>query len=176
MTTHNSLRALFSFIFLFISTHTAYSFRDQQLKIEHGPYLVEPGENSMTVLWFTNKKSVSWVEYCGDDKKGTFPVWGGYPKIAKSSHHGLIDANTQMHSIRITGLEQGKKYRYRVVSKEILRFDPYEVLYGDTVVGEVHEFETLDPTKKQFSFGVITDVHERSDKMDVLFNNLPAVD
>ena len=173
MTLPSPLRITFTLFCILLVNHNIYSFTEEPLKIEHGPYLVEPGEDSMTVIWFTNKKSVSWVEYCGDDNLGVFPVWGGYPKTAKSSHHGLIDANTKMHSIRITGLEPGKKYRYRVVSKEIVKFDPYEVLFGDTIVGEVSEFETLNPKKKQFSFGVITDVHERAEKLDALLQNTP---
>lgn len=148
---------------------------EERLAITHGPYLVEPGQSAMTVVWFTNTACVSWVEYCGDDNRGVFPVWGGYPKIARASSNGLIDANTRRHAIRLGDLEPGTKYRYRVVSKEILQFDPYEILYGDTVVGEVLEFETLDPTKADFSFGVVADVHERAPKLDSLLRST-AVD
>jgi len=148
-----------------------YSFSQEKLAITHGPYLQDPAENAMTVVWFTNKKSVSWVEYSDDQSFGTFPTWGGYPKIAKSSNNGLIDANTKQHSIRIKNLEKGTKYKYRVVSKEILKFNPYEILYGDSVVGEVHEFETLDSKKESFSFGAVTDVHERGSELDGLLQN-----
>ena len=147
------------------------SFSEEKLAITHGPYLLDPAENAMTVVWFTNKKSVSWVEYSVDENFGTFPTWGGYPKIAKSSNNGLIDANTKQHSIRIKNLEKGTKYKYRVISKEILAFNPYEVLYGDTVVGEVHEFKTLNPDKESFSFGAVTDVHERGSELDGLLQN-----
>jgi len=115
------------------------------------------------------------VEYSGDKRFGTFPTWGGYPKIAKSSHNGLIDANSKRHAIRITDLQPGTKYRYRIVSKDILQFNPYEVLYGDTVVGNVLEFETLDTGKAIFSFCVVTDVHERGAKLDTLLQTV-AVD
>ncbi|MCG7851258.1 MAG: metallophosphoesterase [Methanosarcinaceae archaeon] len=147
------------------------SFSEEKLAITHGPYLLDPAENAVTVVWFTNKKSLSWVEYCGDKSFGTFPIWGGYPKEAKSSSNGLIDANTLQHSIRIKNLEKGTKYKYRVVSKEILEFNPYEVLYGDRVVGEIHEFETLDSEKESFVFGAITDVHERGSELDGLLQN-----
>jgi acid phosphatase type 7 len=161
------------FCVLMIQGNNAIS--QEPLAISHGPYLIDPGENAMTVVWFTNTECVSWVEYCGDDNHGVFPIWGGYPQIAKASSNGLIDANTKRHSIRISNLEPGTKYRYRAVSKEILEFDPYEVLYGDTVVSEVLEFETLDPGKMDFSFGVVTDVHERGLKLDTLLQST-AVD
>lgn len=143
----------------------------EKLAITHGPYLQDAAGNAVTIVWFTNKKSVSWVEYCGDENFGTFPVWGGYPKTARSIHSGLVDANTLRHAIRLTNLEKGTKYKYRVNSKEILEFNPYEVLYGDTVVGEVLEFETLDPEKESFSFGAVTDVHERGSELDTLMQN-----
>jgi predicted phosphodiesterase len=147
------------------------AFSEEKLAITHGPYLLDPAENAITVVWFTNKKSVSWVEYSDDKSFGTFPTWGGYPQIAKSSNNGLIDANTKQHSIRIKNLKKGTKYKYRIVSKEILQFNPYEVLYGDSVVGEIHEFETFDSEKESFSFGAVTDVHERSSELDTLLQN-----
>lgn len=132
----------------------------RNFKISHGPYLVDPAEDAMTVVWFTNENCVSWVEYAESRSSGTFPTWGGYPEIAKSSNQGLIDANTKKHIIRIEDLEPGKTYKYRVVSKEILKFGPYEVLYGETVVGDISQFTTLDPKATSFSFGVIADLHE----------------
>ncbi len=149
-------------------------YASEKLTITHGPYLIEPGENSITVVWFTNKKCVSWIEYCGDGNFGVFPTWGGYPQIAKSSSNGLIDANTKKHSIRIDHLKAGTKYRYRIVSKEILQYDPYEVLFGDSVVDDVLEFETLSPEKSSFSFGVVTDLHERADMLDTLLQLVPT--
>ena len=171
MRNHRMIRfiiILFS-VLLFQNEHLI---SQEKLTIDHGPYLVNPTENAMTIVWFTNKECFSWVEYCGDNNFGTFPTWGGYPKIAKNSHNGLIDANTKRHSIRIIDLQPGTKYRYRIVSKEILKFDPYEVLYGDTVIDEVLEFETLDAGKTDFSFGVVTDVHERSAKLDTLLQTI----
>ena len=151
---------------------TEYSFSEEKLANTHGPYLLDPAENAITVVWFTNKKSVSWVEYCDKKSYGTFPTWGGYPKIARNSNHGLIDANTKQHSIRIKNLKKGTTYKYRIISKEILKFNPYEVLYGDSVAGEIHEFETLDSQKESFSFGAVTDVHERSSELDDLLQNV----
>jgi predicted phosphodiesterase len=170
MQNKKKIRPILIFILFLLSLGNP-SFSQEKLAITHGPYLLDPAENAMTIVWFTNKNAVSWVEYSDEKSFGTFPTWGGYPLIAKSSHNGLFDANTKQHSIRIKNLEKGTKYRYRIVSKEILQFDPYEVLYGDSVVGEIHEFETLDPEKESFSFGAITDVHERGSELDILLQN-----
>lgn len=172
---HHWIIRLVIILFTVLLFQNNFLISQEKLTIDHGPYLVDPAGTAMTVVWFTNKECFSWVEYSGDKNYGTFPTWGGYPKIAKSSHNGLIDANTKRHAIRITNLQPGAKYRYRIVSKEILQFDPYEVLYGDSVVGDVLEFETLDPGKSSFSFAVVTDVHERGAKLDTLLQTI-AVD
>ena len=117
----------------------------QRLEITHGPYLVDSSDDAMTVVWFTNENCYSWLEYSEYKPSGTFPTWGGYPKIAKSSSIGLIDANTKKHVIRIKNLDPGIKYKYRVNSKKILQYQPYEVIYGETAVGDFHEFSTLNP-------------------------------
>jgi 3',5'-cyclic AMP phosphodiesterase CpdA len=174
---HKKILPILIFCSIFCLPASSKPFQEK-LVITHGPYLLEPAEKAMTVVWFTNKDAVSWVEYSDDQSFGTFPTWGGYPQIAKSSENGLIDANTQRHSIRIHNLKRGTKYRYRIVSKEILEFNPYEVLYGDSVVGDVHEFETLDHEKERFSFGAVTDVHERGSDLDELLTHavLPDLD
>ncbi|MFC1565255.1 hypothetical protein ACFL6G_09985, partial [candidate division KSB1 bacterium] len=66
-----------------------YIIAQEKLTITHGPYLLDPAEDAITVVWFTNKPCLTWVEYSGDKSFGTFPTWGGYPKIAKSSMNGL---------------------------------------------------------------------------------------
>lgn len=163
-------RILFVFCcLLFIQQKISYA--NDKLEITHGPYLVEPGENCITIIWFTNKASLSWVEFCGDGNFGTFPQWGGYPKITKSSTRGLIDANLKMHTIRLTNLKPGTKYKYRIISKEIQQYNPYEVIYGDSTVDDIYEFETLNIQKTDFSFGAISDMHEQASIFDTLLQN-----
>jgi len=172
--THKIYRPVFILVFCLFLFQPTHASPEEKLEITHGPYLVEQGENSITVIWFTNKECLSWVEYCGENNLGTFPVWGGYPKIALASQNGLIEANSKMHTIRITGLDAGTLYRYRIVSKEILQYDPYEVIYGDSVVDDIYEFETLNPEKQNFSFGVVTDLHERASILDTLLQLTPT--
>jgi len=156
---------------VFALQQSAYS--KENLEITHGPYLVEPGEDCITIVWFTNKPCLSWVEYCGEGNFGVFPQWGGYPEIARGSTRGLIDANSKMHTIRLGNLKEGTKYKYRVISKEILQYDPYEVIFGDSMVGDIFEFETLNMEKESFSFGAVADMHERALDFDKLLRVSP---
>ncbi len=144
--------------------------KSEELKIAHGPCLQGPRETSMTVVWFTNKPCVSWVEYGQGD--------GPLESKATSAHHGLIDADTTRHAVTIEGLKPGQTYRYRVVSREMLVFDAYKAVFGKTVASEPRSFTTCDADKKAFSFCVVSDIHERAKELDELLKkvNLRGVD
>ena len=124
------------------------------VRIIAGPYLQEPSDTSMTVMWITDQNSTSWVEYGPDDS---------LDRKAYRTRHGLIDACRTIHKVKIQGLTPGTSYRYRVRSKEIVNFDPYDVTFGDTVASETFAFTTLSRAKKAFSFVVLNDIHEKNE-------------
>ncbi len=153
-------------IFFFFTLLIPLFSEDNNLKISHGPYLQNLTSEEVTIIWFTNKKCVSSVEYSTGDNFTTFPQWGGLLHRARTSRHGLIDANSERHVVHLKGLTAGKTYRYRVLSKEMLQFEPYEVIYGNTVVSDIYNFTTLDPDKKRISFQVLQDLHDDSERLD----------
>ena len=133
------------------------------LRITNGPYLQEPSETGITVMWRTNKKCVSHVEY-GTGESAPF--------VAFNSTHGLRDANTTMHKVHISGLKPGAAYRYRVVSKEIVSLQPYKVAYGETVKSADYQFTTLNERKPAFSFIVLNDRHEKATTLTASLNSV----
>jgi len=64
----------------------------------------------MTVMWITDKKCTSWGEYGTGDN---------LDQKASHSEHGRMNADQTVHRIIIIGLSPGKKYSYRICSKEI---------------------------------------------------------
>jgi len=120
------------------------------LKITGGPYLQQAADDGMTIVWRTNRPCVSRVEY-----------GPGFGRSAVASRHGLIDADTTLHRIRIDGLATGATCDYRIASTEITLFKPYEVVYGETVTTGPFQFTTLDPGKTAYSFVVLNDRHEK---------------
>jgi acid phosphatase type 7 len=122
----------------------------EALRIVEGPYLQAPTENSMTVVWLTNRNCVSKVEY-GRSADALTPVI--------NSHDGLIDADTTLHRVTIDGLSPGTHYSYRVSSTEIVQFTPWRVGYGQTVHSGLATFTTLDSRKAEASFVVLNDRH-----------------
>jgi len=128
-----------------------------QPRIEHGPYLQLPTAESVTVVWHTNRPSVSRVE---------FGVGEELDRMAVSSHFGLIDNHRTAHMIRLTGLEPGTTYRYRVVSTEFLGYVRQHIAsFGESVSSPVYSFTTLDPGKETFSFNLVSDIHQRADEL-----------
>jgi len=168
------LSIFFLGFFLLFSGHSVgQEDKSEVLAITHGPYLQNITENSATIMWFTNKNCVSRVEYGTGENMRTFPQWGSLVQTAVSSSHGLIEANTKNHKIVISNLEPGKSYRYRVVSKEIVQFQPYEVLFGSTVVSDIFTFKTLNPLQESISFYVVNDIHEDAARLDTQIQSVP---
>lgn len=138
------------------------------LAITHGPYLQLPTGTSMTIVWHTNRKCVSKVEYGPDERLGMSAI---------SSRSGLIDNDRTSHVIRITGLKPGTRYRYRVVSREFVGYKQQHIVtFGETVSSPVYQFTTLDPGKDNFSFSVVSDVHERAADLEAMLGHKYFVD
>ncbi|MFC1782056.1 metallophosphoesterase [Planctomycetota bacterium] len=124
-------------------------------KIVAGPYLQAPAENTMTVMWLTDKKCTGWVEYGSDKDLG---------QRAISSHDGMVDAYITIHKVKITGLQPGAKYYYRVASEEILEFGPYyDKKFSLPFRSEVFSFKTNSTKKEKVSVLCFNDIHERVD-------------
>jgi len=129
------------------------------LGIVAGPYLQNPSRTSMTVMWITDQKCTSWVEYGTGES---------LDEKAFHSEHGLIDADLTVHKITVEGLSPDREYNYRVCSKEILNFEPYKVTYGETLTGDTYGFRTLARGRKDISFIVLNDIHQRDDLLTAL--------
>ena len=129
-------------------------------RIIAGPCLQSPGEDSMTVLWMTDKNSTAWVEY------GTN---GTLAHKAVAAHDGLIDANTRLHKVKLTGLVPGTKYQYRVGSTEIVKFGPYSVTFGTNVFSAPATFTTLSKKADQVSVVVMNDLHQKLSTIQALW-------
>jgi predicted phosphodiesterase len=136
--------------------------------IVHGPYLHAPRADSMTIAWFTDKPSFSWVEY----GEGKDLAAKDLSKKAVNAHFGLVDAGDTRHVVQLKGLEPGKTYSYRVVAKEITKYDPYRVDFGPEVAGKILTFTTCDPKKDKFSFCVFSDIHEHDRQLDEMLQKV----
>ncbi|MFX1703654.1 metallophosphoesterase family protein [Chitinophaga sp. CC14] len=116
------------------------------------PYLQYPGPHTISVMWLTSRPCYSWVEYGTD---------GQLNKKAHRVTNGLVDANNRLHRIELEQLEPGKKYSYKVCSKDIVSFEPYKLTYGETIESATYTFTAPDPQAKEVSWVIINDIHDR---------------
>lgn len=133
--------------------------------LKSAPYLQSPFPDRITVRWINSLPCFSWVEF---GEKPNALKWK-----ALSTDHGLVQAYDTHNTITLQGLEPGKKYYYRVVSKVIEEFKPYKITYGDTEASEVFSFETPGKNQEEISFLVFNDIHDRPESFKHLmqFNN-----
>lgn len=146
---------------------------DERIRIVGGPYVQMVGEHEASVVWVTNKKAQSWVEIAPDDQ---FNFYAEERPQFFQTYLGRKVTGT-IHTIKITGLEKGTTYRYRIFSKEIREEAPYRVWYGDVAtVARLDRrelsFTTLDSDKEEISFVVVNDIHGDNESLAALLENV----
>lgn len=123
------------------------------------PYLQNPTNAGITVSWQTNVPCYSWVEYGLD----TAHMQRAHTLIA-----GQVISNNKLNKIRINDLEKGKKYYYRVHSREIVEFKPYKKVFGEEYVSPLYSFSLPTDGKEEFTALVFNDLHQKRELMDAL--------
>ncbi len=121
--------------------------------IDHGPYLQEVTADGATFAFSTSAPSFSCVEL---EEEGS-----GRATRHTAGKHGLRDANTTFFGIRVEGLKPNTAYRYRLHAKEMKRFRPYQVTFGDSVATPWYSFRTVNPGQKGGSLFITSDMHSR---------------
>lgn len=117
------------------------------------PYLQAPQGDRITVRWLTQVPSHSWVEF-GEDP-------AALPHKAVQVEDGMIQSDNTIHAITLTGLQPGRTYHYRVVSREVTNFTRRNVAFGRTEASEVYAFQTPAASASQATFAMLNDIHDR---------------
>ena len=158
------------FILSVLITFSAYAQDD--IKITHAPYLQNLGENEVTVVWTANKPSIGWVELAPDD--GTHYYQTERPKFFNAKNG--IKLTSTVHSVHLTGLKPGTRYRYRVYSQEVLSHVGWRVIYGNVAATSVYgkqplTFLTSDHGRQSVNFAMVNDIHGKSDVLEKLVSH-----
>lgn len=126
-------------------------------RFNHGPYLQDMRCNEVTLFFTTSAKAFSWVEVKSDG-------WSE-PKRFYTVNDGLVQAYNTQNAIRVTGLEPGREYSYRLVAKEMKQFHPYKIVYGDSIASGWESFTTVPEKMDSCSFVIINDGHDDAQKV-----------
>ncbi len=128
--------------------------------LKAGPYIQSKGEGKMTIRWITNLPCYSWIEYGKQAGKADMK--------ADSVSDGLADAYRTVHAVTIKNLLPGEKYHYRICSKVIEKFDPYNVVFGETYTSPFNSFNPIDEHTGKVSFLVFNDIHDHPESFSHL--------
>jgi len=138
----------------------AIAFNAGAIKILSGPYLQNVSANEATIMWRTDKNSTGWVEIAPDDRTNFYAC--ERPRTYATDLGRAVIGT--MHEVKLTGLQPGTTYRYRIFSEEVSDQTPYHVTYGEIASTDVFhkqplQFTTTDPDKPNLHFRVLNDIH-----------------
>lgn len=159
-------------LFLFSLLLNLPAFAQEDIRITHAPYLQNLGESEVTIVWTANKPSVGWVELAPDD--GSHFYRTERPKFYNAKNG--IKLTSTVHSVHLTGLQPGTRYRYRVYSQEVVSHVGWRVTYGNVAATSVYgkqplAFKTSDHNRQSVNFAMINDIHGKSDVLEKLVSH-----
>ncbi|MCS2365380.1 metallophosphoesterase [Bacteroides caccae] len=130
------------------------------------PYLQNPVGNGITVMWEITVPAYCWVEYGTDTTQ---------LKRARTIVDGQVVCNNYLHKIRIDGLQPGQKYYYRVCSQEILLYQAYKKVFGNTAQSAFSEFTLPATDTDSFTAVVFNDLHQHTQTFRALCQQIKNV-
>jgi hypothetical protein len=130
-------------------------------RVISGPWLQSVGETEFTVMWTTNEESAVWVEIAPDD--GTHYYQKERPRFFQSEFGRRVTGT--LHQVKVTGLEKGTTYRYRLFQQAVLLNEGNKrVILGDAYGTDILKNKpftvtTHDRDKQEVSFVMVNDIH-----------------
>ena len=127
------------------------------------PYLQNPVNHGITIVWETTLPAYSWVEY-GTDTLNL--------KRERLIIDGQAEFNESIHKIRLEGLTSGQTYYYRVCSQEILQYKAYSKKFGHIAKSDFYSFTMPDAETDSFTALIFNDLHQRTALFETLLKQV----
>ncbi len=129
--------------------------------ISHGPYLLEPSEDGVTVAFCLSAKGAAHIEVREHGKQTEFTR-------VSAVRDGLKVAYTEMFAVTLAALKPATAYQYRIVAKTMKKFHPYSVEYGQELTTDWYEFKTCDPAATECAVIAMSDLHNKPKQLEKL--------
>ncbi len=130
------------------------------------PYLQNPTGGGITVMWQTTVPSYSWVEYGIDTL---------HLQRARTLVEGQVICNDVYNKIRLEGLLPGQTYYYRVCSREIMLYQAYKKVFGETAVSSFRSFTLPSEQTTDFTAVIFNDLHKQEATLKALYAQVKDV-
>jgi predicted phosphodiesterase len=151
---------------LSVSAHDIAPNVDASTIFSTKPYLQNPIGNGITISWFTQVPTHGWIEY-GTDKNLT--------QKKELIVDGQVICNIKHHKIRLTNLQPGVTYYYRVCSREITLYQAYKKEFGDTAYSGIYSFTLPSPSLSDFTAIIFNDLHKNKEVLDELSKQIKDI-
>lgn len=142
------------------------------VKCVSGPYLQNVTTDGFTVMWVSDIDALGWVELAPDD--GTHFYNTDRPKYYDMTGAG-INPLTKVHTVRITGLQPGTRYRYRIMMKGLRAFNgERDITFTKPFGANVYSANppvvtTLKESYDKLHVAIVNDIHANEDEFRKLF-------
>ena len=159
---------------LFLTTALC-SAQPKKASFQYGPWIQNVTETGFTVVFKTPEPTLAFVEVAPEDGSSMYnsELHRFYETVAGRRTSGTL------HKIRVTGLEPGTAYRYRVTGKVALDDSyAYGTVWGPQLhmVEQISGIRTLDAKATECRFSMINDIHAHSDRYKALVKGLKPED
>lgn len=154
------------------TTAAAAPVQPSTVKCVSGPYLQNVTTDGFTVMWVSDIDALGWVELAPDD--GTHFYYTERPKYYDMTGAG-INPLTKVHTVRITGLEPGTRYRYRIMMKGLRAFNgerdiTFTKPFGANVfTAKPPVVTTLKKDYDKLHIAIVNDIHANGEDFSKLF-------
>lgn len=144
------------------------------VKLVCGPYLQNVTSDGFTVMWISDIDALGWVELAPDD--GTHFYYVDRPKYYDMTGAG-INPLSKIHTVRITGLQPGTRYRYRIMMKGLRAFNgERDITFTKPFGANVYTAKppvvtTLKESYDKLHVAVVNDVHANAEGFRDLFKD-----
>lgn len=115
------------------------------------PYLQALTPNSVDIMFITNNRAYSWVQF-------------GENELTNKAHtvsDGFVKAYNRVNCITLNNLKPNTNFSYKIVSKEIALFNPYDLKYGVKIETDVFSFKTPALNEIEVKCIIFNDIHDR---------------
>ncbi|MBR5139381.1 MAG: metallophosphoesterase [Alistipes sp.] len=167
------MRRIFLSLVLIVVSAAAFAADPPRAKTKCGPWVVGVTESEMTVVWTSTERCMGWVEIAPDD--GTSFYAEERPRYDEDfmGRHVV----SKVHHVRITGLQPGTTYRYRIYQQGVDDSGHNPIPSGYISASNVYSqkpyaIRTMNKAKEDCTFTVVNDIHGRDSIMLALTKGL----
>ena len=138
-----------------------------------GPWVVGVTDTEMTVVWTSTERCMGWVEIAPDDGTSFYAKERSRYDEDFMGRHVVSD----VHHIRIDGLQPGTTYRYRIYQQGVDDSGHTPIPSGYISASNVYTqkpyaVRTMDASKPECRFAMINDIHGRDSMMVALSKSI----